>query len=90
MSVDPLPQFTALPGRGDRVGTGERGPGQRRAFDADAERKLNKQLESIREISGSLRLEDDAFMKLALDGALDVAKTRLSWMKRLRIHLAEE
>ncbi len=54
------------------------------------ERKLNKQLESIREISGSLRIEDDAFKKLALDGALDVAKTRLAWMKRLRIHLAEE
>ncbi len=65
-------------------------PRQRRAFAADAEGKLNMQLESIREISGSLRIEDDAFMKLALDGALDVAKTRLAWMKRLRIHLAED
>ncbi len=90
MSVDPLPQFTALPGRGDRIGTGVRGAGQRRAFAADAERKLNKQLESIREIYRSLPTEDDTFTKLALDGALDVAKTRLAWMKRLRIHLAED
>ena len=78
------------PGRGDRIGTGQRGAGQRRAFAADAEGKLTKQLESIRQISGSLRIEDDAFMKLALDGALDVAKTRLAWMKRLRTHLAQE
>ncbi len=62
--------------------------GQRRAFTAYAERKF-KQLESIREISRSLPAEDDTFTKLALDGALDVAKTRLAWMKRLRIHLVE-
>ena len=67
-----------------------RGPQRRRAFAADAERKLNKQLESIREISGSLRIEDDAFMKLAMDGAIEVAKTRLAWMKRLRRHLGYE
>ncbi len=66
-----------------------RGPGQRRAFAADAESKLDKQLESIGQLCRSLCIEDDAFMKLALDGALDVAKTRLAWMKRLRVHFDE-
>jgi DNA-binding PadR family transcriptional regulator len=65
-------------------------PRQREAFAADAEHKLNKQLDSLREISRSLPAEDDTFTKLALDGALDVAKTRLTWMRRLRIHLAED
>ncbi len=69
---------------------GGRGPGQRRPFAADAESKLGKQLESIREICRSPCVEDDAFMKLAVDGALDVAATRLAWMKRLRIHLDKD
>ena len=54
------------------------------------ERKLNKQLESLCEISRLHPTEDHTFTKLGLDGALDVAKTRLTWVKRLRIRLGEE